>query len=77
TLAGQVADLSKVTPAEIAAAVAAQIDASALKGKVQAGLAADGSLFFQTIGLTDLGADGLAGGTGLDADTLVNAGGSN
>ncbi|MBB5764845.1 DUF1217 domain-containing protein [Methylorubrum rhodesianum] len=77
TLAGQVADLSKVTPSEIAAAVAAQIDASALKGKVQAGLAADGSLFFQTIALTDLGADGLAGGTGLDADTLVNAGGSN
>ncbi|CAO4141075.1 DUF1217 domain-containing protein [Methylorubrum aminovorans] len=77
TLAGQVADLSKVTPAEIAAAVAAQIDASALKGKVQAGLAADGSLFFQTTALTDFGADGRAGGTGLDADTLVNAGGTN
>ncbi|CAO4139566.1 hypothetical protein LPLAFNJD_LOCUS472 [Methylorubrum aminovorans] len=77
TLARQVADLSKVTPAEIAAAVAAQIDASALKGKVQAGLAADGSLFFQTTALTDFGADGRAGGTGLDADTLVNAGGSN
>ncbi|CAO4164616.1 DUF1217 domain-containing protein [Methylorubrum aminovorans] len=77
TLAGQVADLSKVTPAEIAAAVAAQIDASPLKGKVQAGLAADGSLFFQTTALTDLGADGRAGGTGLDADTLVNAGGAN
>ncbi|MER2249325.1 DUF1217 domain-containing protein [Methylorubrum podarium] len=76
TLAGRVADLSKVTPGEIAAAVAAQIDASALKGKVQAGLAADGSLFFETTGLTDLGADGVAGGTGRDADTLVSAGGA-
>ena len=77
TLAGQVANPAKVTPAEIAAAVAAQIEASALKGKVQAGLAADGSLFFETTALTDLGADGAYGGTGRDADTLVNAGGPN
>ncbi|CAX22307.1 MAG: DUF1217 domain-containing protein [Methylorubrum extorquens] len=77
TLAGRVANPAKVTPAEIAAAVAAQIEASALKGKVQAGLAADGSLFFETTALTDLGADGAYGGTGLYADTLVNAGGSN
>ncbi|MFF8800956.1 MULTISPECIES: DUF1217 domain-containing protein [unclassified Methylobacterium] len=76
-LAGRVEDLSKVTPAEIAAAVAAQIEASALKGKVQAGLAADGSLFFETSALTDLGADGASGGTGRDADTLVSAGGAN
>ena len=77
TLAGQVANPAKVTPAEIAAAVAAQIEASALKGKVQAGLAADGSLFFETTALTDLGADGAYGGTGRDVDTLVNAGGPN
>jgi hypothetical protein len=77
TLAGQVANPAKVTPAEIAAAVAAQIEASALKGKVQAGLAADGSLFFETTALTDLGAAGAYGGTGRDADTLVNAGGPN
>ncbi|ABY29092.1 DUF1217 domain-containing protein [Methylorubrum extorquens] len=77
TLAGQVANPAKVTPAEIAAAVAAQIEASALKGKVQAGLAADGSLFFETTALTDLGADGAYGGTGRDTDTLVNVGGPN
>lgn len=77
TLAGQVANPAKVTPAEIAVAVAAQIEASALKGKVQAGLAADGSLFFETTALTDLGADGAYGGTGRDVDTLVNAGGPN
>ncbi|MCG5248817.1 DUF1217 domain-containing protein [Methylorubrum extorquens] len=77
TLAGQVANPAKVTPAEIAAAVAAQIEASALKGKVQAGLAADGSLFFETTGLTDFGADGAYGGMGRDADTLVDAGGPN
>ncbi|KQQ30873.1 hypothetical protein ASF53_17365 [Methylobacterium sp. Leaf123] len=77
TLAGRVANPAKVTPSEIAAAVAAQIEASALKGKVQAGLAADGSLFFETTALTDLGADGAYGGTGPNADTLVNAGGQN
>ncbi|BAU89305.1 hypothetical protein MPPM_0700 [Methylorubrum populi] len=76
TLAGRVADLSKVTPSEIAAAVAAQIAASDLKGKVQAGLAADGSLFFETTALTDLGADGVYGGSGMNADTLVSAGGA-
>lgn len=65
TLAGQVENLSKVTPSEIATAVAAQIEASALRGKVQVGLAADGSLFFETTALTELGADaaGRAGGT--------------
>ena len=76
TLAGRVANLSKVTPSEIAAAVAAQIAASDLKGKVQAGLASDGSLFFETTALTDLGADGAYGGTGRDADLLVSAGGA-
>ncbi|MEH3119362.1 MAG: DUF1217 domain-containing protein [Methylorubrum populi] len=77
TLAGRVQDLSKVTPREIAAAVSAQIEASSLKGKVQAGLAADGSLFFETTGLTDLGADGAYGGSGPNADTLVSGSGAN
>lgn len=75
-LSRQVENLAAVTPTEISQAVMAQIDASPLKGRVQAGLAADGSLFFQTTALTDLGADGAAGGEGVNADTVVQAGGA-
>ena len=43
---------------------------------LRGGLAADGSLFFETTALTDLGADGVYGGSGMNADTLVSAGGA-
>ena len=79
TLRSRVADLTRVTPREIAAAVAAQIDASGeagLKGKVQVGLSIGGSLFFETTAATSLGADGVPGGIGKDADTVVYAGGA-
>ncbi|KMO32655.1 DUF1217 domain-containing protein [Methylobacterium aquaticum] len=78
-LAGKVADLSKVTPAEIATAVGAQITASGasgLMGKVQVGLTANGGLGFETTDYADLGFDGQPGGTGVNADTFYFAGGS-
>ncbi len=77
--AGKVADLAKVTPTEIAAAISAQIDASGadgLKGKVQVGLTANGSLGFETIDYADLGLDGQQGGSGVNADTVYFAGGT-
>ncbi|UHC16402.1 DUF1217 domain-containing protein [Methylobacterium currus] len=78
TLFGKVADLAKVTPTEIATAISAQIDASGaggLKGKVQVGVTAKGSLGFETTDYADLGFDGQVGGTGVNADTVYLAGG--
>ncbi|QRE76673.1 DUF1217 domain-containing protein [Methylobacterium aquaticum] len=78
--AGKVADLAKVTPTEIGAAINAQIGASGpdgLMGKVQVGISASGSLFFETTGYTNLGFDGAPGGTGVNADTVYLAGGTN
>ncbi|AWB23941.1 DUF1217 domain-containing protein [Methylobacterium currus] len=80
TLAGKVANLASVTPTEIGAAINDQIIASGadgLTGKVQVGIAADGSLFFETTGYTNYGLDGVPGGTGVDADTVYLAGGTN
>ncbi|MFH6784600.1 DUF1217 domain-containing protein [Methylobacterium sp. MA0201] len=78
SLAGKVADLTKVTSVEIGRAISNQIDASGrdgLMGKVQVGLGVNGSLFFESTGYTDLGQDGAAGGIGADADTVYLAGG--
>lgn len=78
TLASSVANLSRVTPTELVAAINAQIAASGeanLKGKVRVGRGVDGSLYVETTAFTSLGADGAAGGTGAYADTSYPAGG--
>ncbi|SFV13140.1 Protein of unknown function [Methylobacterium sp. 174MFSha1.1] len=80
TFAGKVTDLTKVTQADIAAAINAQLDASGadgLAGKVQAGVTANGSLGFETTDYAALGLDGEQGGTGVNADTIYFAGGTN
>jgi hypothetical protein len=80
TLASVVQNLSQVTAEEIAAAINGQIAASGdgnLAGKVQAGIGVRRNLFFETTAYANLGADGVAGGTGLAADTLYEAGGTN
>ncbi|AWN53204.1 DUF1217 domain-containing protein [Methylobacterium sp. 17Sr1-1] len=80
TFSGKVVDLTKVSQADIAAAINAQIDASGadgLAGKVQVGLTANGSLGFETTDYADLGLDGEQGGTGVNADTIYFAGGTN
>ncbi|TGD95613.1 DUF1217 domain-containing protein [Methylobacterium nonmethylotrophicum] len=78
SLAGRVADLAKVTQAEIATAINAQIAASGaggLMGKVEVSVTMQGRLSFETTGYTDLGLDGEAGGDGANADTVTLAGG--
>lgn len=80
SLAGQVADLTKVTQTEIGRAISAQIGASGpdgLMGKVQVGIGVSGSLFFETTGYLDYGLDGAPGGDGVSADTVILAGGKN
>ncbi|WP_342779030.1 DUF1217 domain-containing protein [Methylobacterium terricola] len=78
SLAGKVADLTKVTQDEIRDAIGDQIEASGangLMGKVQVGTGPNGNLFFQTSAYEDYGADGVPGGTGFNADTFYAAGG--
>ena len=78
TLAGLAADVTRVTPEEIARAINAQITASGetgLTGKVQVGVGVTGSLFFETTAYDSLGADAEVGGTGRNADVAVSAGG--
>lgn len=73
TLKQQAADLSRVTPAELVAAVNAQIDATeagGLRGTVRASLDSAGRLAFTTTDHVALGADGRRGGSGGAADTV-------
>ncbi|MFE1602409.1 DUF1217 domain-containing protein [Methylobacterium sp. ID0610] len=80
TLRSSVADIKRVTPTELVAAINAQIAASGeanLKGKVEVGLGLNNTLFLRTAAYNSLGADGQPGGTGLAADTLYTAGGKN
>ncbi len=75
-LKGSVANLAKVTPAELVRAINAQIDASGnanLQGAVRASLDAVGRLVFTTTDTVDLGADGRLGGTGVNADRAYGA----
>ncbi|CAO4182237.1 DUF1217 domain-containing protein [Methylorubrum populi] len=76
TLSKQVGNLAAVTPEEITDAVRAQIQASSLADKVQVSLGVQGSLYFETTAVTDFGADGVLGGDGMNADTVVQAGGA-
>ncbi|GJD52850.1 hypothetical protein OPKNFCMD_5617 [Methylobacterium crusticola] len=79
TLAPAVRDLSAVTADEIVAAINGQIAATGepgLAGKVRVGLGVGNRLFLETTASLDLGADGAAGGTGRDADTVAAAGGA-
>ncbi|AWN46002.1 hypothetical protein DK419_06475 [Methylobacterium terrae] len=78
SLTGKVADLSQVTQTEIGQAISAQIGASGadgLRGLVQVGIGVNGTLFFETTGITDYGFDGAPGGEGVNADTVTLAGG--
>ncbi len=76
-LKGSVANLAKVTPAELVLAINAQIDASGnaggLQGAVRASLDPVGRLVFTTTDTVDLGADGRLGGTGVNADRAFGA----
>ncbi|MEH3147185.1 MAG: DUF1217 domain-containing protein [Methylobacterium frigidaeris] len=76
TLKGVVADLAKVTPAEVLKAIDAQIAASGnagLQGAVAASLDAAGRLVFTTADTLDLGGDGRLGGVGANADRAYGA----
>jgi hypothetical protein len=75
TLKGMVGDLARVTPAELVAAINAQIDATGrtgLQGTVRASLDADGRVVVKTTDYLDLGADAAFGGFGKAGDTAYS-----